>query len=55
MRKPQKQLNKEYSNNKLFWVRLYGFVKNVQVNDPCSEEEKEMILNMSKFKINDLK
>ena len=29
-----------------FWARLTAFVSNVQVSDPMSEEEKEMILNV---------
>ncbi len=31
-----------------FWKRLTMFVKDVQVNDPMSEEEKEMILRIAK-------
>lgn len=34
-----------------FWKRLIMFVENVQVNDPMSEEEKEMILNVAKGKL----
>lgn len=29
-----------------FWQRLGTFVQAVQVNDPMSEEEKDMILNV---------
>ena len=29
-----------------FWKRLKSFVSNVQVNDPMSEEEKEMIIHV---------
>ena len=29
-----------------FWKRLKSFVNNVQVNDPMSEEEKEMIIHV---------
>lgn len=32
-----------------FWKRLELFVKNVQVVDPISEEEKEMILKICKI------
>jgi hypothetical protein len=31
-----------------FWKRLILFVENVKVNDPMSEEEKEMILTVAK-------
>ena len=31
-----------------FWSRLHSFVENVRVNDPMSEEEKEMILQVCK-------
>ena len=31
-----------------FWKRLEMFIKDIQVNDPMSEEEKEMILNICK-------
>jgi len=31
-----------------FWKRLESFVSNVQINDPMSEEEKDMILNICK-------
>lgn len=31
-----------------FWKRIEMFVSNVQVNDPMSEEEKEMIIRISK-------
>jgi len=34
-----------------FWRRVLMFVENVDVNDPMSEEEKEMIINISRFKI----
>ena len=34
-----------------FWKRVLMFVSNVNVNDPMSEEEKEMIINISRFKI----
>lgn len=34
-----------------FWRRVLIFVGNVKVNDPMSEEEKEMIMNISRFKI----
>ncbi len=32
----------------LFWKRLEAFIANVQVNDPMSEEEKDMILGVCK-------
>ena len=31
-----------------FWERLEMFVKDVKVNDPMSDEEKEMILRICK-------
>ena len=31
-----------------FWTRLKGFVEDVQVNDPASEEEKGMIVHVCK-------
>ena len=34
-----------------FWTRLKEFIEDVQVNDPASEEEKEMIVHVC----NDLK
>ncbi len=34
-----------------FWRRVLMFVGNVDVNDKMSEEEKEMIINISRFKI----
>ena len=45
MDKTRKELNEPFPG---FWKRLKTFVKNVQVNDPMSEEEKEMILNVCK-------
>lgn len=33
-----------------FWERLESFVKDVQVNDPVGQEEKEMILSVCKKK-----
>jgi hypothetical protein len=35
-----------------FWKRLEAFVSNVQVNDPASEEEKDMILYIARKRIN---
>ena len=29
-----------------FWTRLKEFIEDVQVNDPASEEEKEMIVHV---------
>jgi len=41
--------NKATELNRInFWKRLEMFVENVQINDPMSEEEKEMILRISK-------
>lgn len=41
-----------YSFNDLqrinFWERLSSFVSEVRVNDPMSEEEKEMIMRVAK-------
>jgi len=34
-----------------FWERLEMFISNVEVNDPMSEEEKEMIISVCKSKI----
>ncbi len=34
-----------------FWRKVLMFVGNVDVNDPMSEEEKEMIMNISRFRI----
>lgn len=34
-------------NSKTFAIRFKRFVENVKVNDPCSEEEKEYLLNVS--------
>ena len=34
-----------------FWERLQTFVKEVQVNDPCSEDEQEMILHVCKIQL----
>ncbi len=35
-----------------FYLRLKNFVSNVQVNDPMSEEEKEMIISVCNRQIN---
>jgi hypothetical protein len=35
-----------------FYLRLKAFVSNVQVNDPMSEEEKEMIIYVCNKQIN---
>jgi len=45
---------KDYTKELGFWKRLESFVKEVQVNDPCSEEEQEMIMHCCKLKILDL-
>jgi len=34
-----------------FWERLQDFTKNVQVNDPCSEEEQDMILHVCEIQL----
>lgn len=34
-----------------FWKRLEMFISNVEVNDPMSEEEKEMIISVCKSHI----
>lgn len=41
----------DYTKNINFWKRLTLFIEDVQVNDPMSEEEKDMFLNISKLKI----
>jgi len=38
----------DYLNHINFWARLEMFVGNVQVHDMMSEEEKGMIMRMSK-------
>jgi len=43
MDKIKKKLNEPFPG---FWKRLKSFVSNVQVNDPMSEEEKEMIIHV---------
>lgn len=35
-------------NSKTFAVRLFNFIKDVQVNDPASDEEKCYLLNVVK-------
>ena len=35
-----------------FYLRLKSFVSNVQVNDPMSEEEKEMIIYVCNKQLN---
>lgn len=45
---------KDYTNEIGFWKRLESFIKEVQVNDPCSEEDQEMIMHCCKLKIFDL-
>lgn len=39
--------NNRIVSSKTFAIRLKSFVENVKVNDPCSEEEKEYLLNVS--------
>ena len=38
--------NDFYYLDRKFWERLKKFIDNVEVNDPMSEEEKGMILNI---------
>lgn len=38
--------NAEYLNKINFWKRLKLFVSEVQVNDPMSDEEKNMIIDV---------
>ena len=42
---------KDYTQDKAFWERLKIFVKDIQVNDAMSEEEKEMILHVCDEKL----
>ena len=37
-------MEKDFTQTEGFWIRLQDFVKDVQVNDPMSDEEKDMIL-----------
>ena len=41
----------DYTKEKKFWVRLKDFVHDVQVGDPASEDEKEMILDVCEQKL----
>ena len=34
-------------SSKTFAIRFKSFIEDVRVNDPCSEEEKEYLLNVS--------
>ena len=34
-------------SSKTFAIRLKDFISNVEVNDPCSEEEKEYLLRVA--------
>ena len=45
---------KDYTAERGFWERLEDFVENVQVADPASHEEKEMILSVCKEKIEEV-
>lgn len=42
-------INQEPTLN--FWKRLKSFVQNVQVNDPMSDEEKDMIIHVCNEKL----
>jgi hypothetical protein len=46
----QEDMAEEPFNN--FYLRLKEFVSNVQVNDPMSEEEKEMIIYVCNKQLN---
>ena len=46
----QKDMSKEPFKN--FYLRLKNFVLDVKVNDPMSEEEKEMIISVCNKQIN---
>ena len=35
-------------NSKTFAIRLFNFIKDIQVNDPASDEEKCYLLNVAK-------
>lgn len=39
--------NNRIVSNKTFAIRFRDFIKNTKVNDPCSEEEKEYLLNVA--------
>lgn len=39
-------------SSKTFAIRLKSFIKEVRVNDPCSEEEKEYLLNVANNLLN---
>lgn len=41
----------DYTLTKSFWERLHDFIKNVRINDPMSEEEKDMILHICDLKL----
>jgi hypothetical protein len=43
---------KGYTQDPRFWKRLRDFVKDIQINDPMSEEEKDMILHNCEQKLN---
>lgn len=39
-------------SSKTFAIRLKSFIEEVRVNDPCSEEEKEYLLNVANNLLN---
>ena len=39
--------NNRIISNETFAIRFKNFIEDVKVNDPCSEEEKEYLLNVS--------
>jgi len=41
----------DYTKEKGFWLRLKDFVSNVQANDPMSEEEKHMLIDIADIKL----
>ena len=43
---------KDYTHQKEFWKRLSAFVEKVEVSDPMSEEEKDMIIVNCENKLN---
>lgn len=48
--------NNRIVSDKTFALRLKSFIKDVRVNDPCSDDEKEYLLNVAerllKYQIN---
>ena len=44
--------NNRIVSDKTFAVRFRNFIKDIQVNDPCSEEEQEYLLNVANQLLN---